>query len=101
MSEIFSLLKELITYIFSVYQQAGIEALVNSTHPSIDDLLRLLDQVQNNIEPTQLNAIQAVILTKLLLTDIKANSEDCQSYSDQFEQLIKSLSTIDQRENLI
>lgn len=99
--ETFKLLRELIVYINTVYREAGLEALAKSAHPSIDDLLNVLDHIQNNLDPQKLNAVQAVILTKLLLTDIKSDSKDNPSYAAQFEQLITSLNTIDESENLI
>lgn len=71
-------------------------------NPSIDDLQKVLDEIQNKLEPTQLNAVQAVIFTKLLLNEIQHSDEsDEHSLDEQFKLLIASLNTINEKEFLV
>jgi hypothetical protein len=102
MNDIFKLLKDLIVYINHIYKSAGLEVLVKQTNPSIDDLQKVLDEIQNKLEPTQLNAVQAVIFTKLLLNEIQHSDEsDEHSLDEQFKLLIASLNTINEKEFLV
>ncbi|WP_114926228.1 hypothetical protein [Neisseria subflava] len=98
----FKLLRELIEYICKIYQGSGIGALLEITDPSIDDLLNVLTELENQLDVTHLNAQQAILLTKLLLKEIQreANQDDEHKadFDSQFSRLLQSLTFLDKEE---
>ena len=100
----FKLLRELIEYICKIYQGSGIGALLEITDPSIDDLLNVLAELENQLDVTHLNAQQAILLTQLLLKEIQreANQDDEHKadFVSQFSRLLKSLTFLDKEEKI-
>lgn len=84
------LLKSLFSYVYTYYNENGLQSLINITDPSLDDLLDILTKIDHELPASNLNAKQAVLLAFGLVRCLQSANIDDVSFKSQIKTIINT-----------
>lgn len=84
------LLKGLFSYVYTYYNENGLELLKHITDPSLDDLLDILTKIDHELPASNSNAKQAVLLAFALIRCLQSANIDDDSFKAQIKTIINT-----------